>query len=176
MNGCCVIFLLLFTFTLTFDDSKPARHIGRIDGEQTLVTISVQDLVDSPSWNPAAEEDPPLSVGRAIRSAKKAVVDRFPEFEKEMHLATLSVQLVQEHSSVNSGMHSTDKDGKEHIRKGGLEFVGDRWVYWVQFSWIPPVSDGPNMYTYPIVPVAVLMNGKASVARRIVDNPKTKSP
>lgn len=144
------------------EDFEYSRYAGRINGKQAVVSISSDELLASPAWYPDKEDEPPIPIGKAVRLAKQAIIERMPEFRENLQSAELTVELVKEHHAINSGTHYTDKFGKSHFHKNKIEFVFDRWVYWVRLSWPPIVSEGPIIY--PTVPVAVLMNEKTFVA------------
>jgi hypothetical protein len=160
------IFFLVLASMLGSDAFCQQRHLGRIDGEPVSIVLSVDQLGRAPSWSSDDDGEPPLSVGKAIKAAKLAVVKEYPNLKDKDW--TVSVALEEETSSINTGDHFTDSDGIEYYCDDvELTIVLDRWVYWVRLTWQPVVGNGITAHFSPNIPVAILMDGTAVLPSKI---------
>ncbi len=143
------------------------RHFGRINGTPVSVILTSDQLIDAPTWLNETEDEPPLSVGKAIERAKSAVAKEYPTLKDKKW--SVSVVLREESDSVNSGHHFTDSDGTEYYKANTEEWdlTTPKWVYWIRLTWTPMMGNGLTDQSSPNIPVAVLMDGSVVLPTRI---------
>lgn len=160
------VLCLLFAATIGSNALCQQRHFGRIDGEPVSIVLSADQLSQTPDWSSDDQDEPPLSVGKAIAKAKIAVAKKFPKFKDKNW--TVSVILAEEHTSINTDHHFTDSDGTEYCADvARLTFTLQKWVYWVRLTWHPLVGNGLTDHVAPNIPVAVLMDGTVVLPTKI---------
>lgn len=161
-----IVVHLMLVMSLSGSALSQQRHFGRLDGEAVSVVLTSEQLASAPTWK-GGDEEPSLSVGKAIRAAKSAVATEYPGLKVQD--GTVSVAFLKENSSINSGDHFTDRRGVEYFRDDvETTIVTDCWVYWIRLTWTPVVGNGLSTQPSPSVPVAVLMDGTALLPSKII--------
>lgn len=159
-------FLAILLIALIGRDShSQTRHFGHANGKAVSIVISEEQLNRTPRWS-KDELEPPLSIGKALHSAKNAATKAYPELNK---LGTnFRICLVEEHTSINTDHHFTDTDGRQYYRRPiNFKFISERWVYWFRVSGFPVFSEGPSIGLIYDFPVAVLMDGSVIMPTEI---------
>ncbi len=138
-----ILLCLLFVAMLASDSFCQRRFFGRIEGEPVSIVLTVDQLRRTPTWSTDEQNEPPLSVGKAIAAAKLAVSKEFPKLKDKQW--TVSVVLTEEHSSINTDQHFTDSTGIEYYADDHeLTIVSGKWVYRVRLTWQPVCRQWPH--------------------------------
>jgi hypothetical protein len=139
-----------------------SRWHGTINDVGVCVTISQDLLRQSTPWDPSDESTPapPISIHEAIRLAKSAVFEKWPDLKNSKW--DYSISLKTESYGINDGTIVVDDGGAEwQLREKEEEVTRttQAWVYCIQLSCVPPItSNGPTL-PGPQFPVAVLLDG-----------------
>ncbi len=139
-----------------------SRWDGTLNDGGVCVTISQDLLRQSTPWDPNDETTPapPIPIQEALRLAKSAVFEKWPNLKNSSW--DYSISLKKESYGINDGTFVIDDGGVEwQLREKEEDIVRttQAWVYCIQFSCLPPIaSEGPTL-PGPQFPVAVLLNG-----------------
>lgn len=80
-----ISFVLLLLLPESIYCQESNRSTKFINGYKFTFTISEKDLQDLPAWNPETE-DAPLSIHKAVVTARKNIDSLFPEAKEEWYL------------------------------------------------------------------------------------------
>ena len=156
-----------------------ARYMGRQNGDAVFVSLPMDKLSRSPDWDIRRAEtlEPPISIGKAIRLAKQAVTEKYPNHKEKSW--SVSIEFREEQQPINDGHHLLDENGNIYYRDDEiLELAVNKWVYWIRLSWSPTVGNGLTLHFSPSIPVAVLIDGTVLVAqkeRKVVSEQELKT-
>ncbi len=143
------------------------RFMGRQDGDAIFVSLPMEKLSQTPEWDSSHKDElePPISIGKAIRLAKLAVSEKYPQHKNK--LWSVSVEFCPEPMAINTGDCPIDDSGNRYFRNNGtLEMTINKWVYWIRFRWSPLFGNAITNHLSPSIPVAVLMDGTVLVAQK----------